>query len=173
MAERQTLKMFCFLENLYFGWWQLITLPVLQINLVLTFPKENCAYLHSDAFSIKRSNKSCLQSPAEEIEEISFWQNFQKAENQTTQKMIITFKKYFTIVVSLCSCNVKFLFQIKKYFLEFAPIPDNCYGHHGRCPCKNILSGVKFFRLNAKTAYNILFQGHFQCFGVFLIIFWV
>ena len=81
MAERQTLKMFCFLENLYFGWWQLITLPVLQINLVLTFTKENCAYLHSDAFSIKRSNKSCLQSPAEEIEEISFWQNSQKAIN--------------------------------------------------------------------------------------------
>ena len=32
-------------------------------------------------------------------------------------------------------------------------IPDNCYGHHGRCPCKNILSGVKFSRLNTKTAY--------------------
>ena len=31
-------------------------------------------------------------------------------------------------------------------------IPHNCYGHHGRCPCKNILSGLKFSRLNAKTA---------------------
>ena len=32
-------------------------------------------------------------------------------------------------------------------------IPDICYGHHGRCPCKNILSGVKFSRLNTKTIY--------------------
>ena len=52
-------------------------------------------------------------------------------------------------------------------------IPDNCYGHHGRCPCKNILSGVKFFRLNTKTAYILLFRDIFQCFGVLLVNFWV
>ena len=52
-------------------------------------------------------------------------------------------------------------------------IPDNCYGHHGRCPCKNILSGVKFFRLNAKTAYNIFFSRTFLGFLGVLINFWV
>ena len=52
-------------------------------------------------------------------------------------------------------------------------IPDNCYGHHGRCPCKIILSGVKFSRLSTKTAYILLFRDIFQCFGVFLVNFWV
>ena len=52
-------------------------------------------------------------------------------------------------------------------------IPDNCYGHHGRCPCKNILSGVKFSRLSTKTAYILLFRDIFQCFGVFLVNFLV
>ena len=50
-------------------------------------------------------------------------------------------------------------------------IPDNCYGHHGRCPCKNILSGVKFSRLNTKTADILLFRDIFGCFGVFLVNF--
>ena len=44
-------------------------------------------------------------------------------------------------------------------------ISDICYGHHGGCPCQNIMSGVKFSRLNAKTAYYTLFQRH--CF-----VFW-
>ena len=52
-------------------------------------------------------------------------------------------------------------------------IPDNCYGHHGQCPCKNILSGVKFSRLNTKTAYILLFRGIFECFGAVLVNFWV
>ena len=43
-------------------------------------------------------------------------------------------------------------------------IPYNCYGHHGRCPCKNILSGVIFSRLNTKTAYIWLFRDIFECF---------
>ena len=30
-------------------------------------------------------------------------------------------------------------------------IPDICHGHHGRCPCKIILTGVKFSRLKAKN----------------------
>ena len=50
-------------------------------------------------------------------------------------------------------------------------IPDNCYGHHGRCPCTNILSGVKFSRLNTKTAYIWLFRDIFECVGVFLVYF--
>ena len=36
-------------------------------------------------------------------------------------------------------------------------IPDNCHGHPGWCSCKNILSGVKFSRLNTKTTYILLF----------------
>ena len=52
-------------------------------------------------------------------------------------------------------------------------IPDNCYGHHGRCPCKNIPSGVKFSRLKTKTAYILLFRDIFECFGQFLVNFWV
>ena len=50
-------------------------------------------------------------------------------------------------------------------------IPDHCYGHHGQCPCKNILAGVKFSRLNTKTAYILLFRDIFECFGVFLVNF--
>ena len=30
------------------------------------------------------------------------------------------------------------------------PIPQNCYGRHGRCPCNFFLPGVIFSRLNAK-----------------------
>ena len=56
---------------------------------------------------------------------------------------------------------------------RFMTIPHNCHGHHGRCPCKNILSGVKFSRLNTKTAYILLFRDIFQCFEVFLVNFWV
>ena len=29
-------------------------------------------------------------------------------------------------------------------------IPHICHGHHGQCPCKFILSGVNFSRMNAK-----------------------
>ena len=32
-------------------------------------------------------------------------------------------------------------------------IPHICHGHHGRCPCKFILSGVKFSTLSTKNAY--------------------
>ena len=63
--------------------------------------------------------------------------------------------------------------KTERYTFLGPRIPDICYGHHGRCPCKNILSGVKLSRSNAIIAYNILFQGHFLVFWVFLIIFWV
>ena len=51
-------------------------------------------------------------------------------------------------------------------------IPDICHRHDGRCPCKKIPSGVKNFRFNAKTSYDILFQRHFYCFWMVLIVFW-
>ena len=62
---------------------------------------------------------------------------------------------------------------LKLWYISGVSIPDNCYGHHGRCPCKNILSGVTFSRLNTKTAYILLFMDIFECFGVFLVNFWV
>ena len=66
-----------------------------------------------------------------------------------------------------CGNSRKIIYNI--WSLSLSPIPDNCYGHHGRCPCKNILSGVKFSRLNTKTAHILLFRDIFQCFGVFLV----
>ena len=48
-----------------------------------------------------------------------------------------------------------------------SPIPDNCYRHHGRCPCKNILSGVKFFRLNTKLHIFYFSGSFFSVFGCF------
>ena len=48
------------------------------------------------------------------------------------------------------------------------PIPDICHGHHGRCPCKIILSGVKFSRLNAKHYIVYYFLGIFVYFWVYL-----
>ena len=30
-------------------------------------------------------------------------------------------------------------------------IPDICHGHCGRCPCKFLLSGVNFYRMNTKN----------------------
>ena len=39
------------------------------------------------------------------------------------------------------------------------PIPDICHGHHGQCPCKKILSGVTFSRLNAKKCTFDSFWG--------------
>ena len=72
-----------------------------------------------------------------------------------------------------------FIFSVKpkevalKNEKAYSHIPDNCYGHHGRCPCKNILSGVKFSRLNTKTAYIKFFRDIFECFEAFLVYFWV
>ena len=54
---------------------------------------------------------------------------------------------------------------LKLWYISGVSIPDNCYGHHGRCPCKNILSGVTFSRLNTETAYIWLFRDIFECFG--------
>ena len=34
-----------------------------------------------------------------------------------------------------------------KHLCKCLTIPDICHGHHGRCPCKKILSGVTFSRL--------------------------
>ena len=47
-------------------------------------------------------------------------------------------------------------------------IPHICHGHHGRCPCKIILSGVKFSRLNAKHYIFYCFGGIFVYFCIFL-----
>ena len=46
-------------------------------------------------------------------------------------------------------------------------IPHICLGHHGRCPCKEILSGVKGSRLNRTNAYFALFQDICSHFWVF------
>ena len=40
-------------------------------------------------------------------------------------------------------------------------IPHICHGHHGQCPCKKILSGVKFSRLNAQNCTFYTFWGVF------------
>ena len=70
------------------------------------------------------------------------------------------------------TCNMsQQLLSSRRRVSRKSGIPDNCYGHHGRCPCKNILSGVKFSRLNTKTAYILLFRDIFQCFEVFLVNF--
>ena len=51
-------------------------------------------------------------------------------------------------------------------------ISDNCYGHHGRCPCKKYSVRCKnFSRLNTKTAYILLFRDIFESLGVFLVYF--
>ena len=56
---------------------------------------------------------------------------------------------------------------VSNKLLLFDPhhILDNCHGHHGPCPCKNILSSVNFLRLNTKSAYILLFRDIFECFG--------
>ena len=51
-------------------------------------------------------------------------------------------------------------------------IPDNCYGHHGRCPCKKYSVRCKnFSRLNTKTAYTLLFRDICECFRLFFFLF--
>jgi len=50
-------------------------------------------------------------------------------------------------------------------------IPHICHRHHRQCLCKKNLSGVKFSRLNGKTAYLILFGAICCNFWVFFIIF--
>ena len=96
---------------------------------------------------------------------IQLWQKWQR--KSFLQKSWTIRADAFIALLLPCSIFVvvRFLFVGTRVVFEdpkkkIGTIPDNCYGHHGRCPCKNILSGVKFSRLNAKTAYNILFQGH-------------
>ena len=43
---------------------------------------------------------------------------------------------------------------------EGGHIPHICHGHHGRCPCKKILSSVKFSRLNANNCIFYIFLGY-------------
>jgi len=58
-------------------------------------------------------------------------------------------------------------FHLVSSIMSFIPvsklilsIPHICRGHHGRCPCKKILSGVKFSRLNAKNCMFYTFWGY-------------
>ena len=91
-------------------------------------------------------------------------------ENWSTKRIWICYKhddmaKTFAyLICKILSIIVFFIYTITlDYYKQARVIPDNCYGHHGRWPCKNILSGVKFSVLNTKTAYILLFRGIFGC----------
>ena len=93
---------------------------------------------------------------------------------------------YFTLLVvcylwspsgSTCDLSVSYWISSKRLLFENLGPFRHCTwlyliivtGTIG--PCKNILSGVKFSRLNTKTAYILLFRVIFECFGVILVNF--
>ena len=101
------------------------------------------------------------------------WNNKSLTNSSRCARCFANFKKNIT-----SHSNSKLLQAITEHLNQLGSplpleefIPDHCYGHQGRCQCKNILSGVKLSRLNTKTAYILLFRDIFECFGVFLVNF--
>ena len=65
---------------------------------------------------------------------------------------VLDLKSYMFLIYNL------FLIWHKPYFEKMfrsLNIPHNCYGRHGRCPCKFFLPGVIFSRLNAKNHFTV------------------
>ena len=116
----------------------------------------------------------CFQASKTRLYMVSFFRDIAfhfSNENWSTKKIWICYKhddmaKTFAyLICKILSIIVFFIYTITlDYYKQARVIPDNCYGHHGRCPCKNILSGVKFSRLNTKTAYILLFRDIFLVF---------